>query len=105
MWRASLEDRNEARIVSVIDSKQKEDLKMYIRLLDYDDFQCYDLGVDGILSRIAHKIYANFHKPSWGTSQHHLFMGKITKGLFKERNDVAGNDKREIPNMGECLGG
>ena len=77
---------------------------MYIRLPDYDDFQCYDLGVGGVLSQIAHKIYANFHKPSWRTLKHHLFMAENTKNLCKRPKDVSGNDKRAISNRKECLG-
>ena len=57
------ENGNEARIVWVNGFKKHGDLKMYIQLPDYDDFQCYDLGVGGVLSPLAHKIYANFHNP------------------------------------------
>ena len=77
--RSSLENENEARVVRANDFKQQEDLKTYSQLPDYDDFQGYDMGADGILSRIAHKIYANFHKPSWGTWKLHLFMAKNSK--------------------------
>ena len=103
MSRASLKGGNEARVVSANDSKQREDLKMYSQLPDYDDFQGYDLGVGGVLSRIAHKIYAGFHKPSWRTLKHHWFMAKIQKKLFRELNDVAENDKRTIPGRKGCL--
>ena len=78
-------------------------LKMYIQLPDYDDFRYYDLGVGGILSQIVHKIYANFHKPSWQTLKHHLFMENPQKKICKELNDVAENDKRAIPNRKGCL--
>ena len=78
---------------------------MYIRLPDYDDCQCYDLGADGILSRIGHKIYPNFRKQSWETLKHHLLMAKIPKKLPKEIKAVSGNDKRAISNMKGCLEG
>ena len=83
MSRSSLEDENEAHVVSANDCKREEDLKMYIELPDYDDFQCYDLGVGGILSQIAHKIYVNFRNPSWQTLKRHLFMGKSERNFLK----------------------
>ena len=70
---------------------------MYIQLPDYDDFQGYDLGMGWILSHIAHEIYANFHKPSWETLEHHLFMAETPKKLPKQPDSVARNDKRKIP--------
>ena len=94
MLRSSLENENEARIVPANDFKQKEDLKMYIQLPYYDDFQGYDLGVDGILGRIAHQIYANFHKPSWQTLKHRSIMEKIPKELSKELKSGPENDKK-----------
>ena len=87
-----------ARVVLVNDFKRHGDLKMYSQLPDYDGFQCYDLGVGGILSQVAHKIYANFHKPSCQTLKHHLFTAEIHKKLPKALNDVSENDKRPIPN-------
>ena len=45
-------------------SKQEDDLEMYSQLPDNDDFRVYNLGIDVVLRQIAHKIYANFHKPS-----------------------------------------
>ena len=72
---------NEAPIVLMTDFKHHVDLKMYSRLPDYDDFQRYDLGMGVVLSQIAHKMYANFHKPSWQTSKHHLFTAEIPKKL------------------------
>ena len=94
-----LENENGAHIVSVNGFKQKEDLKMYIQLPDYDYFQGYDLGAGGVLSQISHKIYANFHKPSRATLKHHLFMAETPKKLPKEPEAVAENDKRAISNM------
>ena len=102
---SSLEDGNEAHVVNPNDSKHQEDLKMYIRLPYYDDFQSYDLGAGGILSQIAHKIYADFRTQSWETLKHHAFMAKITKKLFKELNDVTESDKRTISNRRECSAG
>ena len=78
---------------------------MYMQLPDYDDFQGYDLGVGGILSQIAHNIYANSHKPSWQTLKHHLLVAKIPKKIFKDPKAVAGRDKRAISNRKECLAG
>ena len=95
MSRSSLENENESRVVSANYFKQKEDLKMYIQLPDYDDFQCYYLGPEGIPSQISHKIYANFHKPSWQTWKHHLRMAKIPKKLVRELKAGAENDKKD----------
>ena len=47
MMRRSLENENGARTVSVNGFKRQEDLKMYIRLPDYDDFQGYGPGPGG----------------------------------------------------------
>ena len=71
---------------------------MHSGLPDYGDFQCCGLGVDGVLSQLARKIYSKFRKPSWQTSKHHLLMAKITKKLPKEFNVVSENDKRAISN-------
>ena len=95
--RRILGNENEAHIVPVNGFKQKEDLKMYRQLPDYDDFQGYDLGAGGVSSRIPHKIYANFHKPSRITLKHHLFMAETQRNP-KEIDDVAENDKRAISN-------
>ena len=105
MMSASLENENGARMVVVNGFKPQEDLKMYSQLPDYDDFQGYDLGVGGIPSQIAHKIYANFHKPSWRTLRHRLFIGGIPGKLSKWIKFAAENDKkkRTISNRGGCL--
>ena len=57
---SSLEGEIEARAVSVDNSKLREDLKSNIQMPDYDDCQCYDLGVDVILSQIAYKNICQF---------------------------------------------
>ena len=63
--------------------KQQEDLKMHIQLPYYDDFQGYYLGGDGILSQIAHKVYANCHKPSRQALKHRLLIyGKNANETF-----------------------
>ena len=103
MMKSSLGNTKEAHLGVSDDFEQQEDVKLYSQLPDYDDFQGYDLGVGGVLSRIAHKIYAGFHKPSWRTLKHHWFMAKIQKKLFRELNDVAENDKRTIPGRKGCL--
>ena len=71
--------------------KEKEDVKMYIKLPDYDDLQGYDLGRGGDLNHVARKIYANLHKPSWRTLKHHLFPTKARKKLFREIKAIAEN--------------
>ena len=48
MIRPSLEGGKEAIVVLVGDFEHREDFIMYIQLPDYDDFQCYDLGVGGV---------------------------------------------------------
>ena len=71
---------------------------MYIRCPDYGDFQCYDLGVETVLSQIAQKICANFHKPWWRALKHHLFTAGNCKQDFRELRNIAEGDKRAIPN-------
>ena len=52
LW-PSLGSGKEAHLAAMGNFKQKEALKMYIQLPDYDDFQRYDLGVGGNLSQVA----------------------------------------------------
>ena len=85
----------EAYLVVLDNFKHKEDVKMYIQLPYYDDFQCYDLGMGGTLNRAARGIYANFHKPSWRTLKHHLYSAEITKKLFRDLNAIAENGKKD----------
>ena len=47
MFRSSLGNEKEAHLAVSGKFNQKEDVKMYIRLPDYDDFQRYDLGRGG----------------------------------------------------------
>ena len=56
MTMPSLENRNEAHIVSVNGFKHQAGLKMYTQLPDYGDFQGYDQGAGGVLSQIPHKF-------------------------------------------------
>ena len=105
MLRPSLENGKEAHVVILDNFKHQEDVKMYIQLPDYDDFQCYDSGLRGTLSHIARKIYANFKKPSWRTLKHHLFSAEIAKKLFRDLDAISGNGKMAISHMGECLEG
>ena len=93
MMRRSLENENESQIAWVNEFKQQEDLKMHIQLPDYDYFRCYELGVVGVLSRIPHRMYANFHKPSWKTLQRHLFTAEAPKKLPNELENAAAEDK------------
>ena len=81
MLRPSLANGKEAHLASMGNFKQQEDLKMYIKLPDYDNFQGYGLGW-GFLIQVDRGIYANFHNTSWGTLKRHLFMAKITKKLY-----------------------
>ena len=80
--------RNDAHVVLAENFIQQGDFKMHIQLPGYDDFQCYDLGIDTILSQIAQKIYTDFHKPSWQTLRRHLFMAQIPKKLFRESSEI-----------------
>ena len=98
MMRSSLRNGNLARMVLVKGPKQRGYLKMHIQLPDYDDFQGYGLGFCGILSRIAHKIYANFHKPSRKTPKHHWLMAETPVKLPNALKGVAENDKMTISN-------
>ena len=76
---------------------------MYIKLPDYDESKCYDLGRGNTVNQVARKIYANFHKPSWQTLKHHSFSAKVPKRFVREIKAIAANDKRTIPNRNECL--
>ena len=70
---------------------------MYSQFPDYGDFQIYDLGVGAILSQIDQEIYANPHKPSWGTSKRRLFMAEIAMKLFREIRNIDGAIKGRYP--------
>ena len=87
------------------DFEKQEDIKLYSQLPDYDDFQGYELGEDDILRQVSLRIYANFHKPSWGALKHHLFSVKIPKKLFREIKNWAIAIRRMILSKKECLGG
>ena len=76
-------------MVLVGNSKTSRRFEMYSQLPDYDDFQGYDMGIDGVPSRIARKIYANFHKSSWKASKRGLFTAKITKKHPIELRNIA----------------
>ena len=67
-----LKNTKEAHLAVLCDFKHQEDVKLYRRLPDYDDFQGYDSGKEDLPRRDAHRIYANFHKPSWQTLKRHL---------------------------------
>ena len=95
MLQSSLGNTKEAHLVVVEDSKQKEDVKLYGKLPDYDDFQCYYLGRDDILRQIALGIYDNLHRPSWQTLKHHLFTVKNPKKYFRKIKELSGNDKKD----------
>ena len=47
MLRSRLENRRASHSAVLDKFKQREDVKLYIQLPDYDDFQCYDLGRGG----------------------------------------------------------
>ena len=79
MLKSSLGNTKDAHLVCLEDFEQKSDVKLYGQLPDYDDFQVYDLAQEDILRQIALGIYANFHRPSWGTLKHHLLTVKIPK--------------------------
>ena len=64
MIKSGLRGEKEARIIPVVDFKQREDLQMYGQLPDYEEFQRYYLGIYSEVSQIDAKIYADFHNPS-----------------------------------------
>ena len=77
---------------------------MYIRCPDYGDFQCYDSGREDALNKVARKIYANFHNPSWQTLKHRLLSVKIPKKLVRGRSvRLMEMVKKAISNKNECL--
>ena len=67
MLKSGLDGEKEAHTIAVGNFKHQEGWGIYGQLPDYDELQGYDVGIDTDLSRIAEKIYANFHKPSWRT--------------------------------------
>ena len=81
MIRSNLEESNEANAVLRSEFPQQEDAILYSQLPDYDDFRGYDLGIDEQLERAATLIFANFYKPSWQTSKHHLFTAKVPRKI------------------------
>ena len=82
MSRSSIGNKQEARLAVSDKVKQKEDVKLHIQLPDYDDFQGYDLGMEGALHQVLRQIYANFHMPSWRTLKHRFFPGWNCKETF-----------------------
>ena len=52
-------------------------------------------GIDSELSRIAEKIYADFHKPSRRTSTHHLLMVGDSKGIISTSQNDSGEYKKD----------
>ena len=42
MLRSSLENEMESHLAALAKFKQKEDVRLYAQLPDYDDIQCYD---------------------------------------------------------------
>ena len=74
MPESGLEGENEDRTIPAEHFKQKEDLKAYGQLPDYDEFQRYDRGADSELSQNDGEIYSNFHKPSREKLRRHLFL-------------------------------
>ena len=103
MSKSSLGNTTEAHLVVLDDSKQREDVKLYSQLPDYDDFRCYDLGREDLLRQVTRRIYANFHKPSRRTLKTHLFPAGAREKLSGELNRYRKMAKRAISNMKECL--
>ena len=89
----SLENTTEAHLAVLGNFRQQEDVKLYGHLPGYGDFQRYDLGQADILHQVAQRMYANFHKPSWGTLKHHLFSVNAPKKIFRGLKSLARNDK------------
>ena len=94
LLRSNSEESKEANAVLNDEFSQQEDVKLYSQLPEYDDFRGYDLGVDEQLGEIAHQIFVNFHKPSWQTLKHHLFVSKIPKKLLRKIKILAENGKK-----------
>ena len=86
MPKSCLEREKESHVVLVGNSKQQEDLEMYIQLPDYEEFQLYDLGVDAVLSQTTRKIYGNFHKPSRQTLKRHFLLWNSQEIVSVSRN-------------------
>ena len=105
MIKSGLDVEKAPRTMLVGNSKHQEDLEMYGRLPDYDEFQGYDMGIDTDLSRIAEKMYADFHNPPWVTLKRPSVMVEIPRKLLRELTILAENDKKGIPNKKECFEG
>ena len=102
--RPSLGNTKEAHLSDWCNFEQQEDVKLYGQLPDYDDSQCYDLGKEDLLLQVVRRIYANSHKPSWGTLKRHLFSAGIPKKLLREIKSISRNGKKGDSNRKECLG-
>ena len=50
--------------------------------------------MDSELSQIDEKMYANFHNPSWETTNRHLPLAEIPKGLVRHLEIISENDKK-----------
>ena len=102
--KSSLGNTKGAHLAVLDNSKQRGDVKLYIQLPYYGDFQGYDLGQEDILRQVAQRIYANSHKPSWRTLKHHMFPVGIPKKLFREIKAISGNDKKDDFNQERMFG-
>ena len=95
MLKSGLGGEKESHTILVGNSKQQEDLEMYGQLLDYDEFQGYDLWVHTEFVQVAEKIYADFRMPSWQTLKRHFLTAEIQKKLLRGIEILAENDKKK----------
>ena len=58
----------------------------------------------GALNHVARKIYANFHKTSWGALKHHWFSAKVPKKPFRGIKAIGGNGKKGDFKQGRMFG-
>ena len=61
---------------------------MHSQLPDYDDFQCYDLGIDGALSQISQKDICQFVQAIVTNVETSLIYGKKSQRSFLSSSEI-----------------
>ena len=111
MLRSNLEESNELNAVLRSEFPQREDVKLYSQLLDYDDFRGYDLGIGEQLERAASLSlsislsFSNFHKPPWGALKRHISTAKVLRKLLRGINALSEMIRKMSFNKNGCFRG
>ena len=89
MTKSCLGGETEAHTILVGDSKQQEDLEMYVQLPDYDEFRWNDMGIDTDwmpnhcedLRRYPQAFLTNFNTPYvYGGNPEEVISGAQNSG-------------------------